>query len=152
MSPGIKLSLTRRYRFSASHRLHISNLSEGEDHSLYGKCSNPLGHGHNYVVEVTLTGPVDPETGMVANLGDLDPFVEREVIEAFDQKNLNEDVPEFRKSVPTTENVVREIHRRLSKFPAARLERVRVEETSKNSFAFSGECGDGRGTTPRGVK
>lgn len=152
MSPGIKLSLTRRYRFSASHRLHSPKLSEQENLKLYGKCSNPLGHGHNYVVEVTLTGLVDPATGMVANLGDLDPFVEREVIEAFDQKNLNEEVPEFRKSVPTTENVVREIYRRLSKFPAARLERVRVEETSKNSFQFSGEYEDGRGTVQRGVK
>jgi 6-pyruvoyltetrahydropterin/6-carboxytetrahydropterin synthase len=152
VSSGIKLSLTRRYRFSASHRLYSPNLSEQENQRLYGKCSNPLGHGHNYVVEVTLTGPVDPKTGMVANLGDLDPFVEREVIEAFDQKNLNKEVPEFRKSVPTTENVVREIYRRLSKFPAARLERVRVEETSKNSFQYSGECEDGRGTIQRGVK
>ena len=152
MRSGIKLSLTRRYRFSASHRLHSPNLSEQENERLYGKCSNPLGHGHNYVVEATLTGPVDAATGMIANLGDLDPFVEREVIEAFDQKNLNEDVPEFRKNVPTTENVVREIYHRLSKFPAARLERVRMEETSKNSFAYSEECEGKQGTIERGAK
>ena len=139
MSSALKLSLTRRYRFSASHRLSRPDLSESENLSLYGKCSNPYGHGHNYTVEVTLTGPVDSTTGMIANLGDLDPFVEREVVEAFDQKNLNEEVPEFRKTVPTTENVVQEIYRRLSKFPAARLERVRVEETGKNSFSFSGD-------------
>ena len=75
--------------------LHSPKLSEEENQRLYGKCNNPYGHGHNYVVEVTVTGPVDPATGMIANLGDLDPFVEREVIEAFDQKYLNEEVPEF---------------------------------------------------------
>ena len=85
-----------------------------------------------------MTGPVDAETGMIANLGELDPFVEREVIEAFDHKCLNEEVPEFQTSVPTTENVCREIYRRLAKFPAAQLERVRIEETSKNSFEYDG--------------
>jgi 6-pyruvoyltetrahydropterin/6-carboxytetrahydropterin synthase len=134
----MKTSLTRRYRFAASHRLHSAKFSEAENQRLYGKCNNPFGHGHNYVVEVTLTGPVDPATGMIANLGELDPYVQREVIEAFDQKYLNEEVPEFRKEVPTTENVVREIYRRLEGFPAARLERVRIEETSKNSFEYDG--------------
>ena len=135
----MKISLTRRYRFAASHRLHTAKLSDEENRRLYGKCDSPHGHGHNYAVEVTLTGPVDSKTGMVANLGDLDPFVEREVIEAFDHKYLNEEVAEFRTSVPTTENVCREIYRRLEKFPAARLERVRIEETSKNSFEYEGE-------------
>jgi 6-pyruvoyltetrahydropterin/6-carboxytetrahydropterin synthase len=135
----MKLSLTRRYRFAASHRLHSPKLSEEENRRIYGKCSNPYGHGHNYVVEVTLTGQVDPATGMVANLGELDPFVESEVIEAFDHKYLNEEIPEFQICVPTTENVCREIYHRLVKFPAARLERVRVEETSKNSFEYRGE-------------
>jgi len=135
----VKISLTRRYRFAASHRLHTAKLSDEENRRLYGKCDSPHGHGHNYAVEVTLTGPVDSKTGMVANLGDLDPFVEREVIEAFDHKYLNEEVAEFRTSVPTTENVCREIYRRLEKFPAARLERVRIEETSKNSFEYEGE-------------
>jgi 6-pyruvoyltetrahydropterin/6-carboxytetrahydropterin synthase len=93
------------------------------------------------VVEVTVTGPVDSQTGMIANLGELDPFVEREVVEAFDQKYLNEEVPEFRKSVPTTENVAREIYRRLKTFPAARLERVRIQETSNNSFEYDGSDG-----------
>jgi len=135
----VKISVSRRYRFAASHRLHNPKLSAEENQRLYGKCNNPYGHGHNYTVEVTLTGPVDPATGMIANLGELDPFVEREVIEAFDHKYLNEEVPEFQKSVPTTENLTREIFRRLRDFPAARLERVRIEETSKNSFEFAGE-------------
>src|SRR3984957_11665585 len=130
----MKLSLTKLYRFSASHRLHSPELSEVENQRLYGKCNNLYGHGHNYVVEVTVTGPVDSQTGMVANLGELDPFVAREVVEAFNQKYLNEEVPEFRASVPTTENVAREIYRRLKSFPAARLERVRIQETSNNSF------------------
>jgi len=135
----MKLSLTRRYDFAAAHRLHSARLSEQENQRIYGKCNNPHGHGHNYALEVTITGPVDPATGMVANLADLDPFVEREVLAAFDQKNLNEEVAEFKTVVPTTENVCREIFRRLRSFPAARLERVRIEETSKNSFEIGAE-------------
>jgi len=150
MNISPKISLTRRYRFAASHRLHSPQLSEEENQRTYGKCSNPLGHGHNYVVWVTLTGPVDGATGMIANLGELDPFVEREVIEAFDYRFLNEEVAEFRATVPTTENVCREIYRRLQKFPRARLERIRIEETSKNSFEYSGEHAKGNslGVTP----
>jgi len=135
----MRISLTRRYHFAASHRLHSTALSMAENERIYGKCNSPYGHGHNYGVEVTITGLVNPETGMIANLGDLDPFVQREVIEAFDYKYLNEDVPEFQTTVPTTENVCREIYRRLAGFPAAKLERVRIEETSKNSFEYSGE-------------
>ena len=135
----MRISLTRRYRFAASHRLHSPALSEVENERIYGKCNSPYGHGHNYAVEVTITGPVDLDTGMIANLGDLDPFVQREVIEAFDYKYLNEDVPEFQALVPTTENVCREIYRRLAKFSPAQIERVRIEETSKNSFEYTGE-------------
>jgi 6-pyruvoyltetrahydropterin/6-carboxytetrahydropterin synthase len=135
----MRISLTRRYHFAASHRLHSTALSMAENERIYGKCNSPYGHGHNYAVEVTITGPVNPGTGMIANLGDLDPFVQREVIEAFDYKYLNEDVPEFQTTVPTTENVCREIYRRLAGFPAAKLERVRIEETSKNSFEYSGD-------------
>ena len=135
----MKISLSRRYHFAASHRLHTAKLSEEENKRVYGKCSNPYGHGHNYVLEVTVTGPVDPETGMIANLAELDPFVQREVVEPFDQKFLNEEVAEFREQVATTENVCREIFRRLKGFPLARLERVRVEETSKNSFEIEAD-------------
>jgi 6-pyruvoyltetrahydropterin/6-carboxytetrahydropterin synthase len=135
----VKISLSRRYHFAASHRLHTAKLSEEENKRVYGKCSNPYGHGHNYVVEVTVTGPVDSETGMIANLAELDPFVQKEVIEPFDQKFLNEEVAEFREQVATTENVCREIFRRLKSFPLARLERVRVEETSKNSFEIEAD-------------
>jgi 6-pyruvoyltetrahydropterin/6-carboxytetrahydropterin synthase len=132
----MKISLTRRYKFAASHRLHNQKLSEEENRRLYGKCNNPYGHGHNYIVEVTMTGPVDRATGMITNLGDLDPYVQREVIEPFDHKYLNEETPELKATVPTTENVCREIYRRLKKYPLAQLERVRIEETLKNSFEY----------------
>jgi 6-pyruvoyltetrahydropterin/6-carboxytetrahydropterin synthase len=132
----MKIALTRRYNFAASHRLHSPKLSEEENRRVYGKCNNLYGHGHNYIVEVTMTGPVDNATGMITNLGDLDPFVQSEVIDAFDHKYLNEEIPEFQALVPTTENVCREIYRRLKKYPSAQLERVRIEETLKNSFEY----------------
>ena len=135
----LKIELGRRYRFSASHRLHSEAMSERENSRVYGKCNNPYGHGHNYVVEVRVSGTVDPATGMIANLGELDSFVDREVIEPFDHKLLNEEVPAFRKVVPTTENLCKEIYRRLKHFPKAKLERVRVEETSNNAFEYAGE-------------
>jgi 6-pyruvoyltetrahydropterin/6-carboxytetrahydropterin synthase len=135
----MNLRLTRRYRFAASHRLHSAALAEEENLRVYGKCSNPYGHGHNYVVEVAVSGPVDPATGMIANLSDLDAFVEREVIEPFDHKYLNEEVAEFREHVPTAENICVEIFERLRAFPCAKLERVRLEETSLNSFEYTGE-------------
>jgi 6-pyruvoyltetrahydropterin/6-carboxytetrahydropterin synthase len=135
----MKLHLWRRYRFSASHRLHSAHLSEEENRRAYGKCNNPFGHGHNYVVEVAVSGPVDQGTGMIANLTDLDAFVESEVIEPFDHKYLNEEVTEFINNVPTAENICIEIFNRLSRFPRARLERVRVEETGLNSFEYAGE-------------
>ncbi len=139
MNGGLKIELGRRYRFSASHRLHSEKLTEEENRRVYGKCNNPYGHGHNYVVEVNVSGTVDPATGMIANLADLDDFVEKEVIEAFDHKSLNEDVAAFREFVPTTENVCKEIYQRLKHFPKAKLERVRVEETGNNAFEYAGE-------------
>ena len=143
MTSLLKLELGRRYRFSASHRLHTAHLSEEENCRVFGKCNNPYGHGHNYVVEVSVSGKVDPATGMIANLADLDAFVQRQVLEDFDHKSLNEDVPAFRDKVPTTENVCIEIFQRLKKFSLARLERVRVEETGKNSFEYAGENPEG---------
>jgi len=133
----LKVSLTRRYRFAASHRLHTPRLSEEANQRVYGKCSNPYGHGHNYSVEITVSGPIDPATGMIANLAQLDPYVETRVLDAFDQKYLNEQVSEFapeKSLVPTTENVCRVIFQRLKSFPLAHLDRVRIEETSNNSF------------------
>ena len=136
---AVRIELGRRYRFAASHRLHSPALSEEENCRIYGKCNNPFGHGHNYVVEVLVSGKIDPATGMIANLADLDGFVEREVLDPFDHKSLNEDVAAFHAVVPTTENLCIEIFRRLRTFPGAKLERVRVQETSNNSFEYAGD-------------
>jgi len=135
----MNIHLTRSYLLSASHRLHNPAFSEADNRRLYGKCSNPYGHGHNYVLEVTVSGTPDSATGMVTNLADLDGYVQREVLDAFDHRYLNEELPLFREKVATTENVCVEIHRRLRSFPHARLERIRIEETSLNSFEYLGE-------------
>jgi len=135
---SVRVELGRRYRFAASHRLYTEAFSEEENTRVFGKCANPYGHGHNYVLEVSVSGDVDPATGMIANLVDLDSFVEREVIEPFDHHSLNEDVAAFRAVVPTTENLCIEIFKRLKNFPKAKLERVRVQETTNNSFEYDG--------------
>ena len=99
------MRLTRRYRFSASHRLHSDQLTEAENDVTYGKCNNPYGHGHNYVLEVTVQGPVDGITGRVADLPSLDDFVQKEIVSRYDHRNLNEQVEELSGVVPTTEVV-----------------------------------------------
>ena len=139
MSSDLKIELGRRYHFAASHRLHAAQLSDAENARIYGKCNNPHGHGHNYTVEIRVSGGVDPATGMIANLADLDAFVQREVLDAFDHRSLNEDVAAFREIVPTTENLCMDIFQRLKSFPKAKLETVRVEETLNNSFEYAGE-------------
>lgn len=134
----MKAYLNRRYRFSSAHRLHSDAFTPERNAELYGKCNNPHGHGHNYFLEVTVSGPVDPATGMVCNLVDLDGFIEREVIERFDHDDLNQR-PEFAALVPTTENlcvVIEEIVRR--GFTHAHLEKVRIEETMMNAFEYAG--------------
>jgi 6-pyruvoyltetrahydropterin/6-carboxytetrahydropterin synthase len=143
IADDVKVALGRRYHFSASHRLHNPGLSEAENAHLYGKCNNPYGHGHNYTLEVLVSGKIDSATGMIANLADLDGFVTAEVLEPFDHKSLNEDVAAFRGTVPTTENLCIEIFHRLKSFPKAKLERVRVQETSNNSFEYAGDNPEG---------
>ena len=137
----MKAYLSRRYRFSASHRLHSDHMSEAENRATYGKCNNPHGHGHNYVLEVTVGGQVD-ENGMVCNMVDLDECVHRQVVTKFDLENLNMR-EEFAESVPTTENLCTVIFDLLNqdilkrKFTSAHLERVKLEETMMNSFEIS---------------
>ena len=134
----MKVYLTRRYMLSASHRLHNEALSPEENHRLFGKCNNPYGHGHNYTVEVTVGGPLDPRTGMVCDLVELDALVAREVLDRFDHMNLN-CLPDFRQAVPTTENLCVRIYELLEPhLRTAQLERVRVEETALNSFEYAG--------------
>jgi len=135
----MKAHLTRRYMFSASHRLHSDTMSAEENNATYGKCNNPFGHGHNYMLEVTMSGQVDQSTGMVCNLVDLDHFVQSEIHEKFDEQNLNV-LPEFAAAAPTTENLCIAIYDILQRgVHLAHLEKVRLEETMMNSFEYSGE-------------
>jgi len=135
----MKAHLTRRYMMAASHRLHTPRLSEERNREVYGKCNNPHGHGHNYALEVTVSGPVSAETGMICNLVDLDAAVRANVLDRFDHHNLNT-LKEFAQIVPTTENLAATIFEILKQsFRAAHLERVRIEETSKNSFEYTGD-------------
>ncbi len=136
------MRLTRRYRFSASHRLHSDELTEAQNDATYGKCNNPYGHGHNYVLEVTVRGTVDPVTGRVHDLPALDEFVTQEIVSRYDHRNLNEQVPELAGLVPTTEVVSAVIHARLEagwpqQWPV--LDRVRIWETRNNIFEVSKE-------------
>jgi 6-pyruvoyltetrahydropterin/6-carboxytetrahydropterin synthase len=128
----------RRYLLSASHRLHVDSLSAEENRAAYGKCNNPNGHGHNYLIEVLVGGPVHPETGMVVNLATLDEIVQTIVLERFDHSNLNLD-PLFVNQVPTTENLTRTLFGMLKDaLPAGELDYVRVEETENNFFQYQG--------------
>jgi len=138
------IRLTRKYRFSASHRLHLSEASDDRNRELYGKCNNPYGHGHDYVLEVAVRGPIDVQSGQAANPSALDALVRRSVLDDFEHKNLNADVREFGSTVPTSENILSAIERRLlanwkdfftGEWPA--LERVRLRETRKNSFEIN---------------
>lgn len=134
----MKAYISRRYHISASHRLHTESYSPAKNQAVYGKCNHPYGHGHNYTVEVMVSGEVDPVTGMVCNLGELDGFMQREIVDRFDHKNLNLDAS-FQNFVPTTENLCVEVYKVIrSGFPYAKLEKVRIEETSKNFFEYSG--------------
>jgi len=133
--------VTRRYQFAASHRLHSDQLGEKENQQLYGKCNNPFGHGHNYVVEVSARGPADAVSGRAIDIDRLDGLVRRQVLEPFDHRNLNAEVAAFAKVVPTSENLGYEICRRLKRnwkevFPGQwpKLEKVRIGETPRNIF------------------
>ncbi len=133
--------VTRRYRFAASHRLHAPQLDDDRNRSLYGKCNNPYGHGHNYEVLVSAVGPLDPITGRAVDPAELDRLVERQILVPFDHRNLNAEVAEFEGEVPTSENLAIVICRRLKQdwaaaFPGEwpRLEKVRIAETERNIF------------------
>jgi 6-pyruvoyltetrahydropterin/6-carboxytetrahydropterin synthase len=134
----MKAYFHRRYHLSASHRLHTAALSTEANRVTYGKCNNPFGHGHNYVVELCVSGQVDPATGMVINLADLDLIAEREILSRHDHTNLNT-LKDFENRVPTTENLCIAIFDRVAPaISGAQLEKVRVEETGKNFFEYSG--------------
>ena len=141
----MKAHLNRRYHFSASHRLHTEAYDAAKNRAVFGKCNNPHGHGHNYTVQVTMSGPVDPATGMVCNLAELDAFAQTNLLARFDHMNLNT-MNRFANMVSTTENLSIEIYRIFQRFPAAHLEWVHVEETSNNSFDYAGDATPTPGT------
>jgi 6-pyruvoyltetrahydropterin/6-carboxytetrahydropterin synthase len=131
--------LTRRYGFAASHRLYCEHLTEQQNRDTFGKCANPFGHGHNYEVEVTVSGEVDPVTGRAVDIAVLDNLADEQILKPFRHRDLNREVPAFATAVPTTENLAIEVDRRLrmswtGAFPAnqPRLEKVRIRETARN--------------------
>jgi 6-pyruvoyltetrahydropterin/6-carboxytetrahydropterin synthase len=135
------MRLTRRYRFAAAHRLHSPAFTEQENRDLYGKCNNPYGHGHDYVLDVTAEGPVQPTSGQVVHIPTLDRLVSERVLKDFDHRYFNADLPEFQALVPTSENIMRVIENRLMThwrevFPSEwpRLEGIRLRETKRNFF------------------
>ena len=130
--------VTRRYRFAAAHRLHSDALSEEDNRRVFGKCNYPNGHGHNYVVFVTVSGPIDPTTGMVVDIVALDRLVGERVVRRFDHQDLNQD-PEFASRTTTGENLVMLIWDLLVKeIPSGRLERIGLVETRDNYFEYAG--------------
>ncbi|HLO99940.1 MAG TPA: 6-carboxytetrahydropterin synthase [Fimbriimonas sp.] len=134
---AMKTTLTRTYEFAASHRLHAPALSDEQNLELFGKCNNPAGHGHNYVLEVTVTGEPHPTTGMITSLQDLDQTVNEQVVDRYDHKNLNVDIPEFQ-GVPTTSEIVaKTIYQRLNSALGDALHSVKLHETARNSFEVS---------------
>jgi 6-pyruvoyltetrahydropterin/6-carboxytetrahydropterin synthase len=138
------MRVTRRYRFAASHRLHSAAFTELENRELYGKCNNPYGHGHDYVLDVTAAGPVDPGSGQVVHLPSLDRLVSERVLRDFDHRYMNTDLAEFNALVPTSENIMRVIENRLiahwsEVFPGEwpLLEGIRLRETKRNFFELT---------------
>lgn len=135
------MRVTRRYRFAASHRLSSPTFSEQENRELYGKCSNPYGHGHDYVLDVTAEGPVNRETGHVVHVPTLDRLVSEQVLKDFDHRYMNVDLDEFQTLVPTSEHIIRVIENRLQEHwdttfgsGGARLASIRLRETKRNVF------------------
>lgn len=134
------MQFTRVYEFAASHRLHSPQLTEAENRELFGKCNYEHGHGHNYVLEVTVEGPIDERSGRAIDPDALDAVVNREVVERYDHRHLNYDIPEFRGKIPSTELVVKVAYERLEPYiPApARLVKVVIRETARNFFEYAG--------------
>lgn len=128
------ITLTRTYEFCAAHRLHVDRLSTEENQRLFGKCNNPAGHGHNYLLEVTVAGEPNPTSGMIVSLTELDEIVNQLVVERYDHKHLNLDVPEFQHTNPTSEAIVQHIFDTLDQALPVRLYRVRLHETARNAF------------------
>ena len=142
------IRVTRKVEFSAAHYYHSPALSAEENRRIFGKCNNPHGHGHNYVLEVTVAGEPDPATGMVLDLKELKDILQREVVDRMDHRHLNYEVPELAGKIPTCENVAAAIwHLLVHKITKGKLDRVRLYE-SPDLFADCTSDYNGDGTTP----
>lgn len=140
--PGLEgrpMHFTRKYEFCAAHRLYAPDLTEAQNREMFGKCANPSGHGHNYTIEVSVTGEIDPVSGMMVDMVGLDAAVSERVLEYLDHMNLNADIPEFLTLVATTENLTMVIWNRLKDHVPGRLAKVTVRETSNNIFEYTGD-------------
>ena len=133
--------VTRVYRFAASHRLHSPHLSDAENAAMFGKCNNPYGHGHDYVLSITVSGQINEQTGLLISRTSLDQLVHDKVLQLYSHRNINVDVPQFENLIPTTENVVLVIANLLQQswrehaaLREVRLERVHIQETDRNGF------------------
>jgi len=129
------VSLTKTYRFSAGHRLFIKSLSDEENFKIFDTCSNPNGHGHDYSIEVKLTGDIDPETGMIYSLEDLDKIMKL-VIEDLDHKRLDIEVPYFQNDQPTGENIAKYIWNIIKPSLSDKLIHLKLSETSNSYFEY----------------
>lgn len=133
------ITVTRRLRFNAAHRVHNPALSDEENQRLFGKCNNPNWHGHNYILDVSVTGPIDSTTGYVIDLGRLRDIVQREVIDKVDHKNFNVEVDFMAGVIPTTENIVVAMWRVLEpQVTPGRLTRLVLWETHNNYVEYDG--------------
>ena len=135
------VTISRRYQFCASHRLHSNQLNDAENDRIYGKCNNPFGHGHDYVLSISVSGELDSKTGLLIHMGDLDCLIGTEIVENFNFRNLNSDVEEFKHLVPTTENLALVVAARLNKvwqryFPysSAWLSGISMQENGAQHF------------------
>ncbi len=140
-----KVYVSRKIEFNAAHRLFNPNFTEQQNTEIYGKCSNKNGHGHNYLLEITISGVVDPETGFLFDLKELKAILEKEIVERFDHKHLNHDVPELQNCVPTTEvlavliwDILEERVRNINNREIS-LHEVNIYETGKNAVRYFGE-------------
>ncbi|MBS1707528.1 MAG: 6-carboxytetrahydropterin synthase [Armatimonadetes bacterium] len=138
-APGNMLTITRTYEFAAAHRLHTDALSDAENLDLYGKCHNPAGHGHNYVLEVSVSGSADPVSGMLCRLEDLDEAVQTEVLDRYDHRNLDMEIEELHGRPTTSENVAAAIFDRLKDKVPAKLSKVVLYETARNAFEVNAD-------------
>ncbi|MBT4904254.1 MAG: 6-carboxytetrahydropterin synthase [Flavobacteriaceae bacterium] len=134
----MKVTVSRKAHFNAAHRLYRKDWSDEQNDAIFGKCSNPNFHGHNYELIVSVTGPIDPNTGYVMDMKVLKDYIKSEVEDAFDHKNLNIEVPEFADTIPTAENIVVVIYNKLKKILTSEQSmEVVLYETPRNFVTYS---------------